>query len=71
MNSSGRDDVRKLLKQFGIKADEVVIAHLTRNEDLGALDIRLKLEDVTDYGASPPSVPLELVVEGRIRRQPQ
>ena len=69
MDASGRDDVRKLLKEFGIRADEAVIAHLTRNDDLSSIDIRLTLVDTTDYGASPPGIPLELVVEGTIRRR--
>lgn len=71
MDSSGRDDVRKLLKEFGIKADQSVIEHLTRNEAVDSLDIRLTLVDLTDYGSFPPSIPLELVVEGTIRRRNQ
>jgi ribosomal protein L12E/L44/L45/RPP1/RPP2 len=31
MAESSRDDIRKLLKTFGIQADEAVIAHLARN----------------------------------------
>ena len=69
MDGSGRDDMRKLLKEFGIKADETVIEHLTRNQDVDLLNIRLTLVDSTDYGASPPTTPLELVVEGTVRRR--
>ena len=29
MEDSSRDDIRKLLKTFGIQADEAVVAHLT------------------------------------------
>lgn len=68
MDSSARDDIRGLLKEFGIKADETLIAYLSRNEDVDSIDIRLSLKDMTDYGASPPDTPLELRVEGTIRR---
>jgi hypothetical protein len=68
MDGSERDDIRKLLKEFGIKADGSVIEHLTRNDTVDSLDIRLTLEDLTDYGTSPPNIPLKLVVVGTIRR---
>lgn len=68
MNSSARDDIRRLLKEFGVKADETVIMHLTRNEGVDSIDVRLTLEDLTDYGGSPPQPPLELSIEGTIRR---
>jgi len=50
MDGNGRDDIRNLLKTFGIKADEIVIAHLARNPGDMPLQIRLILEDRTDYG---------------------
>lgn len=67
MNGSGRDDIRKLLKEFGVKADEAVIMYLARNEGLDSIDIRVTLEDITEYGDSPPLPKLELSVEGTIR----
>lgn len=66
--SSARDDIRKLLKEFGVKADETVIMYLTRNEGVDSIDVRLTLEDLTDYGGSPPQTKLELSIEGTIRR---
>ena len=48
MEGNGREDIRSLLKTFGIKADEVVIAHLARNPGGIPLQIRLILEDQTD-----------------------
>ncbi len=68
MEDSGRDDIRRLLKSFGIKADEVVIAHLARHPGEIPLQIRLILEDQTDYGDHPPENPLHLEIEGEIRR---
>jgi len=68
MEGNGRDDIRSLLKTFGIKADEIVIAHLARNPGDVPLQIRLILEDQTDYGDHAPEAPLRLEIEGEIRR---
>lgn len=70
MDGSGRDDIRKLLKEFGIKADETIVEYLARNQTVDSLNVRLTLVDLTDYGSSAPSTPLELVVEGTIKRRP-
>ncbi len=68
MNENSRKDIRKLLKTFGIKADETLIAHLARNPGDKPLHIRLVLEDLTDYDDNPPGTPLQLEVEGEISR---
>jgi len=67
MEETSRDDIRRLLKAFGVKADEVVIAHLARTRPSRPLRIALVLEDRTDYGGSPPPERLHLEVEGEIR----
>ena len=68
MDGNGRDDIRNLLKTFGIKADEIVIAHLARNPGDMPLQIRLILEDRTDYGDHAPETSFHLEIEGEIRR---
>ncbi len=68
MEESSRTDIRRLLKQFGVQADEAIIAHLARNPHAGPLRLRLTLEDLTAYGEQPPDAPLRLVVEGDVRR---
>ncbi len=68
MEESSRADIRRLLKTFGIQADEDIVSHLARNPGDTPLRIRLLLEDLTDYGDSPPSIPLKLEIEGEIRR---
>jgi hypothetical protein len=68
MAETSRDDIRRLLKTFGIQTDEAIIAHLACNPEWGPLRIRLILEDLTDYGDSPPEEPLHLEIEGAIRR---
>ena len=68
MEESSRDDIRRLLKTFGIQADEAIIAHLARNPGQGLLLVRLRLEDLTDYGDAPPQEALHLEIEGDIRR---
>ncbi len=67
MEDTSRDDVRKLLKAFGVKADELVIAHLARTRPSRPLRIALLLEDRTDYGGSPPAEKLHLEMEGAVR----
>jgi len=66
MQSTGRDDIRRLLKTFGVRADEVVIAHLARFRPPGGLRIALILEDRTDYRGSPPPERLHLEIEGTV-----
>jgi hypothetical protein len=68
MESMSRDDVRRMLKAFGVKADELVVSHLARTNYPGPLRLALILEDRTDYGGRPPAEPLRLEMEGEIRR---
>lgn len=68
MNRTTRDDIRSLLKEFGIRADEAIVIHLARNQEIESLQLRLSLEDITDYGDTPPSAPLSLTVEGEVTR---
>jgi hypothetical protein len=68
MEETSRDDIRRLLKQFGVRADEAVIAHLARTSGSQPLRLRLTLEDLTDYSSNPPPSPLHLEIEGEIRR---
>jgi hypothetical protein len=64
---TARDDIRKLLKAFGIQADEAITHHLERMPNPVTLKIRLVLEDHTDYGAQVPEKPLAFSVEGEVR----
>lgn len=68
MDSASRDDIRRLLKTFGIAADEAILMHLARNPGRDPLRIRLTLTDLTDYKGSPPTEALSLEIEGDIRR---
>ena len=68
MEESSRNDIRRLLKTFGVQADEMILTHLTRNPGTTPLRIRLTLKDLTDYGDTAPVEPLQLEVEGEIRR---
>ena len=69
MEESSRNDIRRLLKTFGVRADELILTHLTRHPGTIPLRIRLTLQDLTNYGDSPPVESLELRVEGEIRRE--
>lgn len=68
MEESSRNDIRKLLKNFGIQADEAIVAHLARNPGGTPLHLRLTLSDLTNYGDSLPDHSLHLEIEGEVRR---
>ena len=67
MSEENRKDIRMLLKQFGVQADEAIVRHLATLGDGTSLRLRCTLEDLTDYGDRPPSAPLSLMVEGDIK----
>ena len=64
MNSSTHDDIRKLLKQFGLTADETVSAYIVENKPANPLRLRIVLEEISQPGA--PS-PLRVEVEGEVK----
>jgi len=68
MDDQSRQDIRRLLKTFGVRADEAMVAHLARNPDVEGLRVRVTLEDLTDYGDNAPSEPLHVEVEEEINR---
>jgi hypothetical protein len=68
MDGSARNDIRRLLKEFGVRADEAVVSHLAINSEVKTLHIRLELTDLTDYGDSTLSSRLGLQVEGTLNR---
>jgi hypothetical protein len=63
-----RDDIRRLLKEFGVRADGAIVTHLAQTPGTQALRLRCTLEDLTDYGDEMPPRRLQLEVEGTIRR---
>ncbi len=67
MTETERDTIRRLLKTFGIQADEAMVAHLARTPQGQPVKIRLILEDLSDYGPTPPETPLHLEIEGELR----
>lgn len=68
MQETSRDDIRRLLKTFGVKADEAIITHLARTAGDKPLRLKVTLEDITDYRGSPPAERIHFEVEGEIRR---
>ncbi|NUQ37646.1 MAG: hypothetical protein HUU23_07565 [Caldilineales bacterium] len=68
MDDSSRNDIRRLLKSFGILADEYLIAHLAANPHVQSLRLRISVEDLTDYGDAPPHSPLAIDIVGDVRR---
>ena len=68
MEEDSRNDIRRLLKTFGVQADDEIVRHLLHGHTNGPLHLRITLDDLTDYGNQPPIEPLHIVVEGDIRR---
>lgn len=68
MEEITQNDIRRLLKSFGVQSDQAIAAHLERNPTLPALRLRLVLEDITDYGDSLPPEALHFEIEGVVRR---
>lgn len=69
MDDRSRKDIRRILKTFGIQADEAMVAHLARNPEVDALKVRVILQDITEYPGSPPEQPLEVIIEDEVHRQ--
>ena len=65
MRSQAHDDIRKLLKEFGLTADETVSAYLIESKPDRPLRLRIVLEDLTAYDEAP-SKPLRVEVEGEV-----
>ena len=53
MNATN-DDIRRLLRSFGMQADEAMQAAATNARGAQVLRFRLVVEDVTDYGGTNP-----------------
>jgi hypothetical protein len=68
MEESARDQIRSFLKEFGVRADETIVTHLAKNEDVEHLYLRIILEDLTPYDEHVSISPLSLTVEGEILR---
>lgn len=68
MDENGRKDIRRLLKSFGIQADEAIVAHLANHPQVERLELRITLEDLTVYDHDNPVVPLRLQVADTIQR---
>jgi hypothetical protein len=71
MDNSTREDIRRLLKNFGIQADEAIMAHLERLPEGTTLQLRMTLEDLTVYPPEHtrqhPGEILHLEIEGQVR----
>lgn len=66
MSEANRDDIRQLLRSFGIKADEAISAYVGERRPGRPLRLRIVLEDLTEYEAAPAER-LHLEVEGEVR----
>jgi tRNA nucleotidyltransferase (CCA-adding enzyme) len=44
-----KQDIRSLLKTFGVAADEAIVGHIAKNPNLSNLSLKVTLEDNTQY----------------------
>jgi hypothetical protein len=65
MPSDAHGDIRRLLKEFGLTADETVTAYLIEEKPPHPLHLRIVLQDVTEY-SSPPNRELKVTVDGQV-----
>ena len=65
MQSKAHDDIRRLLKEFGVTADETISAYLIEAKPAQPLRLRIVLEDLTEYSTQPREK-LYLEVEGEV-----
>lgn len=68
MDEQAREDIRRLLRSFGVQADKAMSAYLEDNPDVTELRVRIRLQGERDAGAEYSPPPLDLVVGGIIRR---
>ena len=68
MEDQTRNDIRRLLKSFGIQADEAIMSFISRYPGTTPLRVRITLQDLTEYGDMPLGQPLMVELEGEISR---
>lgn len=68
MDDHARNDIRRLLKTFGIQADQAIMEQLDKLPGEQVLRVRFTLEDLTEYGDDSETDPLHLEIEGEIHR---
>ncbi len=68
MEEERNQDIRRLLRTFGVKADAAIQAYLEQHHEIETLHVRVVLQDLTDHSGHPSVEPLHLEVEGEIHR---
>ena len=66
--SLSRDDIKRLLKTFGVQTEQKLLEFLEQHPEAGPLSLRIVIEDRTDYGEFQPTDKFKLSVDGNIRR---
>lgn len=67
MDEQTRYDIRMLLKSFGIQADQAISSHMENVPPGKTLQLRITLEDLTEYDDLAMGGGLGFVLEGEIR----
>ncbi len=65
MSEHTQEDIRRLLRSFGIKADAAISSYLAQRKPALPLRLRVVVEDITgESGEAPPRL---VEVEGEVR----
>lgn len=67
MQEQTRYDIRMLLKSFGIQADQALTAHMANILPGKVIQVRITLEDTTEYDDPALEGSLGMEIEGKIR----
>jgi hypothetical protein len=65
MQDKAHNDIRRLLREFGIKADETLTAYLRDSKPPAPVRVRILLEEVGQISA-PHGDRLHLEIEGEV-----
>jgi hypothetical protein len=68
MSEETQQDIRKLLKTFGVKADEAITGYVERASGEEPVRLRITLEPLRTAGGIEADAPTLLVIEGEVRR---
>jgi hypothetical protein len=68
MSEETQQDIRKLLKTFGVQADEAITGYVERTPGEGPVRFRITLEPLRTGGGIEVDAPTLLVIEGEVRR---
>ena len=62
-------DIRKLLRTFGVRADQVIQEHFKARQEVEELHLRIVLEELTEEAGGEVEPRQLLEIKGNVRRE--